>query len=209
MLRRSHMLTTAALLAACAVPASAAAYEEMHSDGAARGVVAPPPSSMAASTADEYQDLRSPDTVVIQAPAPGEGVRGIEDMARTAGTSGVHEADGGQYALKRDYGSPDAADAARDLPSVPAGTHAGPGPYTDSERRLVESAEVQGMVRRAISEIRETPTVVAVHEPSGGFDWGDAGIGAAGMLALFSIAGGSALLLSGRRRRRGVGVATP
>ena len=64
------------------------------------------------------------------------------------------------------------------------------------------------MVRGAIREIRETPTVVAVHEPSGGFDWGDAGIGAAGMLALFSIAGGSALLLSGRKRRRGVDVAT-
>ena len=144
MLRRSHILTTAALLAVCATPASAATYEDLHSDGAASGDVAPPPSSIAASAADEYQDLRSPDTV---------------DAAEHRG---LHEADRGQYALNRDYGSPDAADAARDLPSVPAGTHAGPGPYTDSERRLVESAEVQGMVRRAISEIRETPTVVAV-----------------------------------------------
>ena len=40
-----------------------------------------------------------------------------------------------------------------------------------------------------------------------GFDWGDAGIGAAGMLALFSIAAGSALMLTGRKRRRGVKVA--
>ena len=31
--------------------------------GAASGAVAPPPSSMAASAADEYQDLRSPDAV--------------------------------------------------------------------------------------------------------------------------------------------------
>jgi uncharacterized iron-regulated membrane protein len=41
--------------------------------------------------------------------------------------------------------------------------------------------------------------------PGSGFDWGDAGIGAAGMLALFSIAGGLALL-AGARRRRGVGM---
>jgi hypothetical protein len=190
MLRRSHILTTAVLLAVCATPASAATYEDLQSDGAASGAVAPPPSSIAASAADEYQDLRSPDTV------------------DTAEHRGLHEADRGQYALNRDYGSPDAADAARDLPSVLAGAHAGPGPYTDSERKLVESPEVQGMVRRAIGEIRQTPTVIAVHDPSGGFDWGDAGIGAAGMLALFSIAAGSALLLSGRRRRRGVGVAT-
>ena len=138
----------------------------------------------------EYQDLRSPDTV---------------DAAEHRG---LHAADSGQYALNRDYGSPDAADAARDLPSVTAGTHAGPGPYTDSERKLVASPEVQGMVRGAIREIRQAPTVIAVGDPSAGFDWGDAGIGAAGMLALFSAAAGAALLLSGRRRRRGVGVAT-
>ena len=190
MLRRSHILTTAALLAVCATPASAATYEDLQSDGAATGDAAPPPSSIAASAADEYQDLRSPDTV---------------DAAEHRG---LHAADRGQYALNRSYGSPDAADAARDLPSAPAVTHAGPGPYTDSERTLVESAEVQEMVRSAIREVRATPTVVAVHEPTGGFDWGDAGIGAAGMLALFSIAGGSALLLTGRKRRRGVNVAT-
>jgi hypothetical protein len=86
--------------------------------------------------------------------------------------------------------------------------HAGPGPFTDSERRLVESPEVQGMVDRVSSEIRATPAVVEVQAPSGGFDWGDAGIGAAGMLALFSIAGGAALLIAGRRRRGGVSAAT-
>jgi hypothetical protein len=192
MLRRSHILTTAALLAVCATSASAAPYEELHAGGSgASGDVPPPPSSIAASAADEYQDLRSPDAV------------------DAAGHRGLYAADRDKYALNRDYGSPDAADAGRDLPSAPSAvTHAGPGPYTDSERRLVESPEVQDMVRRAISEIRATPTVTTVNVPSGGFDWGDAGIGAAGMLALFSIAGGSALMLSERRRRRGVGVAT-
>jgi hypothetical protein len=82
-----------------------------------------------------------------------------------------------------------------------------PGPYTEAQRKLVESPEVQGMVDRVSSEIRATPAVVEV-EASSGFDWGDAGIGAAGMLALFSIAAGSALLIGGRRRRHGVKVAT-
>jgi hypothetical protein len=150
MLRRSHILTTAAFLAVCATPASAATWEQLHG-------TAPPPSSIAASQADEYQDLRSPD----------------------------------------------ARDAARDLPSAPAATHAGPGPYTDSERALVESPEVQQMVNRIGGELSASSPVVAVSAPSGGFDWGDAGIGAGGMVALFSIAAGSTLLLIGRRRRHG------
>lgn len=48
--------------------------------------------------------------------------------------------------------------------------------------------------------------VVEIHEsPGSGFDWGDAGIGAAGLLALLSIAGGVTLLAVGRRRRRDIG----
>jgi hypothetical protein len=77
-------------------------------------------------------------------------------------------AERGTYVLNRDYGSPDAADAARNLPPV----------------------------QTAVLEPRDVS--------SGGFDWGDAGIGAAGMLALFSIAGGAALLLTGRRRGHGI-----
>jgi hypothetical protein len=69
------------------------------------------------------------------------------------------------YSLNRDYGSPDAADAARDLPPV----------------------------QLAAAEPSDTA--------SGGFDWGDAGIGAAGMFGLFGLAGASALFLTGRRRR--------
>ena len=68
-------------------------------------------------------------------------------------------------------------------------------------------------LERALGFYRDLPPVqipapvVEVDEPSGGFDWGDAGIGAAGMLGLFSIAAGSSLLLMGRRRRRGIQVA--
>jgi hypothetical protein len=67
-------------------------------------------------------------------------------------------------------------------------TVSGPGPYPDVERELVESPKVQAMVRSAQQEIRETPSVVAVSQPSGGFDWASAAIGAAA-------AGGLSLLL--------------
>jgi hypothetical protein len=53
-----------------------------------------------------------------------------------------------------------------------------------------------------------TPIVEIREVPTSGFDWGDAGIGAAAILALSSIAGGFALLLTTRRRRRGFEVAT-
>jgi hypothetical protein len=182
MLRRNHILTTAALLAVGATPASAATYEDLRSDGG----VAPPPSSIAASAADEYQDLRSPDA---------------KDAAREA-EAGASEQ--GPYVLNRGYGSPDAVDAARDLPPAQVPAQTLPGPYTDSQRALVESPEVQQTLDRIRSEIRP---VVEISSSSGGFDWGDAGIGAAGMLALFSIAAGSGLLLVGRKRRHGIEVA--
>ena len=130
-----------------------------------------------------------------------------EDMHSGRAAAHGDESKSGPYVLERDYGSPDAADAARDLPSAPAATASGPGPYTDSERRLVESPEVQQMVNRIIGEITAASPVVEVRGPSSGFDWADAGIGAAGMLALMSIAAGSALMLTGRRRGRSVGVA--
>jgi uncharacterized iron-regulated membrane protein len=41
-----------------------------------------------------------------------------------------------------------------------------------------------------------------------GFDWGDAGIGAAGMLALIALAAGTMLIASQRRRGHGFPVAT-
>jgi hypothetical protein len=129
------------------------------------------------------------------------------DAKDAAEQRGLYESERGPYVLDRDYGSPDAADAGRDLPSVPVAAHSNPGPYPESERALVESPEVQQMQHRIGGEISATSPVVVVGAPSGGFRWGDAGIGAAGMLALFSIAGGSALLLMGRRRRRDVRVA--
>jgi hypothetical protein len=184
MFRVSHILTTAAIMAVAAGPASAATFESLHStdgneaattaDSGFRTTYQPVPASSQGG-----QDLRSPDAVdaaqhrgmyAIEAetsPAGGQDLRS-PDAVDAAQHRGIYEPKSDGYALNRDYGSPDAADAARDLPPV------------------------------------QVPVVAAQPNPSGGFDWGDAGIGAAGMVGLFSIAGACALMLSGRRRRHGL-----
>jgi hypothetical protein len=189
MIRRNHLTVTAALVAVCALPASAAAMPEGATSSGPNDAVPPPPSLMAAGAADEYEELRSTgadDTGRSQAPAyPSpyslDATRDTESpvLARTYGSPDALDAarqvppsDGKPPVLARTYGSPDALDAARELPPVQVST-----------------------------------PVLRVDEPSGGFDWGDAGIGAAGMLGLFGIAAGSALLIAGRRRGR-FGVAT-
>jgi hypothetical protein len=181
MLRFSHILTTAALVAVCAAPASAATFEQLHAndqnDGAAKAAAdtgwrssyqpVPP------SKTGQGQDLRSPDTVdAAQHRGLYANDRGAYVLNRDYGSPDALDAapqptGTDSYVLNRDYGSPDAVDAARDLPPV------------------------------------QIP-VMARDVPSSGFDWGDAGIGAAGMLAIFSIAAGSALLLTGRKRRHGI-----
>jgi hypothetical protein len=81
----------------------------------------------------------------------------------------------------QDFQSPDAQDAARN----PVTTYT-PGDIS------VPAVQVQ---------VRET-------QSSSGFDWGDAGIGGAGVLAIVALAGGTMLLVGHRRRGRGVPAAT-
>ncbi len=181
MLRRNHLIVTAALVAVCALPATAAAQQDLRMPdtrdaAAASGDMPPPPSSIATEAERSYRDLRSPDAKdaareAVTSPAPRQDLRS-PDAIDAAQHRGLYES--GPYVLNRGYGSPDAVDAARDLPPV--------------------------QIPTPVVEVRGTP--------SGGFDWGDAGIGAAGMLALFSIAAGSGLLLVGRKRRQGIQAAT-
>jgi hypothetical protein len=51
-------------------------------------------------------------------------------------------------------------------------------------------------------KVNSSQPVVRVETPKGGFDWGDAGVGAVGGLALSLIALGGALAISQRRARR-------
>jgi hypothetical protein len=87
----------------------------------------------------------------------------------------------------QDLRSPDARDAA---------TTSEPRQYSDLRSPDARDAgRTPVEVRAPVVEIREVP--------GSGFDWGDAAIGAAGTLALFSIAAGLALLAGSHRRRRG------
>jgi hypothetical protein len=129
------------------------------------------------ATASQYQDLRSPDA---------------QDAAREAGVL---------QGPSQDLRSPDAADAA-----VHRGLYdRSSGPFVlDRDYGSPDAVDAA----RDLPPVQIPAPVVEVRDaPSGGFDWGDAGIGAAGMLALFSITAGLAMLMAGRRRRRGFGIA--
>jgi hypothetical protein len=139
-----------------------------------------------ATAAAQGHDLRSPDTRDAAAAAE---LQGYEDLrspdARDAASPSVPR----QYS---DLRSPDARDAAS------ASTQTAHQDLRSPDARDVGREPVTVQIREPVVEIREVP--------GNGFDWGDAGIGAAGMLALFSIAAGLALLVGGRRRRRGLQV---
>lgn len=99
-----------------------------------------------------------------------------------------------------DLRSPDARDAAEHR-----------GIYALEEDKTYQdlrSPDARDAARDIPARGVSTVTVAVPADPAGGFDWGDAGIGAAAMVALFSIAAGAALLVTGRRRGRSVRVAT-
>jgi hypothetical protein len=136
-----------------------------------------------ATAAAQGQDLRSPDT---------------RDAAEAAAAEEQHY---------QDLRSPDTRDAARasetrqylDLRS-PDARDAGRTPDTRVTQDL-RSPDARDAGRPPVQV--PTPVVEIRDAPGSGFDWGDAGIGAAGLLALLSIAGGVTLMVLGRRRRRG------
>ena len=110
-----------------------------------------------------------------------------------------------------------AASAAQDLRSsdaVDAAEHR--GLYEQSAQGRPESYALQrdygspdGVdAARDLPPVRIPAPVVASAEPASGFAWSDAGLGAAGMLALLSITAGSALLLTGRKHRNPARAAT-
>ena len=102
----------------------------------------------------------------------------------------------------QDLRSPDAQDAARTSAAVSV-TSSDP----DVLGRDYGSPDAVDAARD-LEPVQASTVVTRTAEPASGFDWGDAAIGAAAMFALFSIAAGAALLLSGRRRGPGVRVAT-
>jgi len=181
MLRRSQILTAVAVLAMCVVPGFAYG---MPDQPVAPAQPVPPPSSIAQSAGQSYSDLRSPD-------------------ARDAGQSA-------QTQVAQDLRSPDARAA--------AGNYAEPVTQVAQDLRSPDARDAAEAAKIEVAQDLRSPdardaglpesgtpdTVVEIREvPSTGFDWGDAGIGAAGILALLSIAGGLTLMVTTRRRRGG------
>jgi hypothetical protein len=175
--RRNRIITVAAL-AASALPASAMAQESLP-------------------TPDERNAANNTGQVV-HAPKAGTQRYHSADALDAAKGRGIYETDETTQSLGRTYGSPDGLDAAKGGDSV-----AGRAPLG----RIYGSPDASDAARDLPPAQSPAPTVGVRELPSSGFDWGDAGIGAAGMLALFGIAG-STLLVTGRRRRRGLQVAT-
>ena len=92
-----------------------------------------------------------------------------------------------QTQVAQDLRSPDARDAA-----------------LASQTQVAQDLRSPDARDAGLPESPPADTVVEIREaPGSGFDWGDAGIGAAGILAMLSIAAGLALMATTRRRRRG------
>ena len=98
----------------------------------------------------------------------------------------------------RDLVSPDARDSARKISTTPQIDVRSPD-ARDVAKNPVVTYE-PGRVPQ--------PTQPVLQVPSNEFNWGDAGIGAAGMLALLALLGGTLMITSHRRRDRRFPVAT-
>jgi hypothetical protein len=104
----------------------------------------------------------------------------------------------------RDLVSPDARDAARQsspLTDLRSPDTQKPTPVID--RR---SPDARDVAKNPVATYQpgRSPTVQlqqpVLRVPANGFSWGDAGIGAAGMLALIALVGGALMIASHRRR---------
>jgi hypothetical protein len=87
---------------------------------------------------------------------------------------------------------------------VPTGKQASARVYDRPDREMIPVSPPPSAEPIANTSI--TRPVVHVLTPNTGFDWGDAGLGAAGGLTLSLIAVGGAFAVSGRRSRRSTAV---
>jgi hypothetical protein len=113
------------------------------------------------------------------------------DSARqVTGTGGLGILNG------RDLVSPDARDTAR------------PAPAVAQDLRSPDATASSGVSTYQPGRTSLPAQGAVVVPTSNGFDWGDAGIGAAGMLALVALAAGTLMIATHRRRTQRLPVAT-
>lgn len=96
-------------------------------------------------------------------------------------------------------GAPTAS--ARPADSTPAATHTPTTVYSRPDKSLIPVAAPSPTGGTVVKQ-SAPPTVVRIQTPQSGFDWGDAGIGAAGGLAIAMLGLGGALVVSHHRPRR-------
>ena len=118
----------------------------------------------------------------------------------------------GNDATGQDLRSPDARDAAQSTTSgidlrSPDARDAARGPAGSDVAKTSEVTDLRSPDARDAADTStfkpggaSTPHIVRV--TSSGFEWSDAGIGAAAMLGLIALCGGVLLLVSSRRRER-------
>jgi hypothetical protein len=111
-------------------------------------------------------------------------------------------------AAAQDFRSPDARDQAQATTAIDLRS-----PDARDAARSSDIAQLSAVSDARSPDARDTsgvstyqPGVAPVHAvvevPRTGFQWGDAGIGAAAMLGLLALCGGTLLLVGGRRRGR-------
>jgi hypothetical protein len=84
--------------------------------------------------------------------------------------------------------------------SAPAAKQPSPSVYSRPDKSLIPVATPNDP--SITSEARAPQAVVRIQTPQSGFDWGDAGIGAAGGIALSMVGLGGALAVAQNRGRR-------
>ena len=88
----------------------------------------------------------------------------------------------------------------QDKSIVPAANPRSAAVYSRQDKSIVPPTP-PSTTAASTAKVSAAPPVVRVQAPANGFDWGDAGIGAAGGLALSLIALGGALAVSQHRNR--------
>jgi hypothetical protein len=99
-------------------------------------------------------------------------------------------------------GAPTAGAGTQEMQSVSATTHTRPAAVYSRQDKSIIPGTSPSTSAASIVNGRTPQAVVRIQTPPSGFDWGDAGIGAAGGIALALLGVGGALVISQRRPQR-------